>query len=558
MKKFILYIILCCFGFSLGAQTFVAESTSFGNELFNVFSSQALVHDKTGNTYMVIYAKDNFNFDGQSNFSFTGLQLIKVNLANKVVWTKNLVNTYNQSQIIGAISLSVDKVNNLILNYSFADSIQIDSTTYRTAGQSDIIISMLDTSGKYIYINQYGGAYTEICATNMPVAFDDKNNLLFIGTTNFNNQNVDTISIGSNLIISKKANVLLIKLDPSGLLIWAKSIGSSGNELGEGLCIVNQSMYYIIGNLNPGSTYNLQGKSTTIPWSYDDASILIKSDSSGNAKWIKHFGVTSTTNSFKSDLISTFKNKISIVSKGDVSRYEYENGATKFGSGDYSYCIATYDTNGTFLWNTVAQGFGEQNIADVEYGSNGKLYALGYMNFWSYFPNDTLHSQGGNDLLLVCYDSTGQAIWAKNGGGMGADITRGLAFGSDQSIYVSGATTSANFSIDQLSEPTPGSRNLFLLKLSPVALSVSNIDHTVNTINVYPNPASTNLNIRWQKENIEQISLYDLTGQRVLQRTIQAGQKHCTIELANGFSKGVYLLKLSGHHTSFSKKIEIK
>jgi hypothetical protein len=561
MKKWLLTISLYFVASSVIAQSYEANNIIFESNIRSIYETVSLSIDQNNNKYVFGLYSGQISIDTISlSSNGVGILLAKYNKNDKLVWAKTVAQSTDLNGFqAGVVNSSCDLEGNIYSSLLFRNNISIFGSQFTSNGNSDIALIKIDKNGEHKFSKQIGGKWRESFPPLGSVfSFDKEFNTYFAGTISYTCPDQDTIQLDGQSIVSNRANCLLLKMDSLGSLVWAKSIGASGDEFSGGIALLKNQLYYNLGNLNSGGTYDLDGIITNIPMGYDGASIIVRADTNGKAKWAKNLGAVANNSSFISGYLASYKNKISIVSKGDISRYEYENGPTKFGSGDYSYCIATYDTSGNMLWNTVSQGFGEQNIADIEYGNDGNLYALGYMNFWSYFPNDTLKSQGSDDLLLVCYDSVGNPLWAKNGGGTGTDITRGLAIGTDNSIYISGATTSSTFSIDKLNEPTPGSKNLFLLKLSPVALSVSNIDPTANTIEVFPNPANASLHIRWQDEKIEKIYLYDLAGRRILHQGVLSKQKQTKLTIPYGLSKGVYLLKLRGANQSYSKKIEIK
>jgi hypothetical protein len=76
-----------------------------------------------------------------------------------------------------------------------------------------------------------------------------------------------------------------------------------------------------------------------------------------------------------------------------------------------------------------------------------------------------------------------------------------------------------------------------------------------NDIQVYPNPASTQLTIdagsNWN--TVSALELYDLSGRRVWSERVNA--RTTLVNLSN-FSEGIYILKLNG--TAVRKKIVIR
>lgn len=88
-------------------------------------------------------------------------------------------------------------------------------------------------------------------------------------------------------------------------------------------------------------------------------------------------------------------------------------------------------------------------------------------------------------------------------------------------------------------------------------VSISNLTYIAhpiseNNINIYPNPAKDIIYI--SKNNItvfEQISLYDMTGKRVLE------SKNSSVLFCESLTKGIYLLMAKSGSENFSRHIEI-
>lgn len=82
---------------------------------------------------------------------------------------------------------------------------------------------------------------------------------------------------------------------------------------------------------------------------------------------------------------------------------------------------------------------------------------------------------------------------------------------------------------------------------------------TLNSFDVFPNPATDQINVKTDfNTEINQISLYDLTGRKVLYLDTKGTQKNAyQLEVAH-LNKGVYLLTIEAESGTFSKKVTIK
>lgn len=93
---------------------------------------------------------------------------------------------------------------------------------------------------------------------------------------------------------------------------------------------------------------------------------------------------------------------------------------------------------------------------------------------------------------------------------------------------------------------------------SPRSNGVLNIDsHILESLNVYPNPASSKLNISWDKSNNVAIRLFNTNGQLLYYNKETSLTKPLEINTSQ-FSSGIYYLKVSSDKGNYTKKVIIK
>ncbi|WP_430931241.1 T9SS type A sorting domain-containing protein [Saccharicrinis sp. 156] len=97
-------------------------------------------------------------------------------------------------------------------------------------------------------------------------------------------------------------------------------------------------------------------------------------------------------------------------------------------------------------------------------------------------------------------------------------------------------------------------------ELIPLKADVSVKDNYLNEkVKVYPNPATTQLNIVFSKIiNDEQlISIINSTGSVVLSKEIEQGTQSFTIDV-NSFVRGMYMLRINSGESQYSSKVIVK
>tara|TARA_R110000796_G_C14534932_1_gene432289 strand:+ start:166 stop:1494 length:1329 start_codon:yes stop_codon:yes gene_type:complete len=197
----------------------------------------------------------------------------------------------------------------------------------------------------------------------------------------------------------------LIKYNSAGTLQWQVFLGG-GDEYGEAITTDSSDNVYV-----QGFTEAFGGRQF----------FFAKYNSAGTLQWQRALGTT-TTNSFGEG--------IAVDATGNV----YVTGGSQIdGGGLYGLMVAKYNSAGTLQWQRKLNGTGNDFSTDIALDSSGNVYLSGYSNG---------PGQGGNDLIVAKYNSSGTLQWQKRMGGSGADVGHGVATDSSDNVYVVGHTAS--------------------------------------------------------------------------------------------------------------------
>ncbi|WP_397363093.1 T9SS type A sorting domain-containing protein [Olleya sp. R77988] len=147
-----------------------------------------------------------------------------------------------------------------------------------------------------------------------------------------------------------------------------------------------------------------------------------------------------------------------------------------------------------------------------------------------------------------------QSIIALNG-----DDTANFTFtpigGTNTSVVVpitggSGQTVSLNWvgvtSFFVTSDHT-GSISYFFDDVKVTSSTLSTTDFSIDEVSIFPNPATTQLNIK-NVTNLKEVTIYDVLGKTVLQST------SLSINVED-LSKGVYIVKIETENETITKKV---
>ncbi len=136
------------------------------------------------------------------------------------------------------------------------------------------------------------------------------------------------------------ADILLIKVDEQGNLVWKKTYGKSEHDFGYGVCNAPDGGYFVIGSSQ----------------SYGNGSfdmILIKTDDQGNQEWIKSFGGTGYEYG-KSVAVSNNNN---LYLAGTTESFGTEGSADVF--------VVKTDLEGNEIWHVSVGGSGNDFGEDI-------------------------------------------------------------------------------------------------------------------------------------------------------------------------------------------------
>ncbi|MES2617762.1 MAG: SBBP repeat-containing protein [Bacteroidota bacterium] len=271
---------------------------SFGSTYYDRTTNMTL--DKWGNILLTGNFANTVDFDpgsGTANKTEVGsydIFILKLNNNGDFSW----VEAFGDSYYDESFSITADNNGNVFLasavfgTVDFNPGSGIDTKT--SAGNYDIFITKLDSSGVYVKTLQIGSTGVDNISS---ITCDGSDNLFACGTFS-NTVDFDPGSGTANLTATGISNFYILKLNTAGQYVWAKSMGN-GNGAGGlmSLTLDNKSGVYVIGNFsdtvdfNPGAGVNKLYVSKGIYYKKDSLDICIfKLDSSGNYQWARGIG----------------------------------------------------------------------------------------------------------------------------------------------------------------------------------------------------------------------------------------------------------------------------
>lgn len=310
--------------------------------------------DTLGNTYVAYQTLGTV-----SGGTFVGAQdivVFKLDTNGTVVWIKQhaVVNTTETDQ---TPRICVDEFGNTYVAYQ--------TITSSTGGNQDIVLFKLDTNGTVVWVNQMAATNTSSNDLIPNICIDAFG---YIYVTYYT---VGTISGGFR---SGSFDIVIIKLDTNGNIIWTKQNGtpnSSGSESFPSISVDGSGNIYVAFHENGTISGGISSGGFDV--------VVAKLDTNGNVLWVKQDPVMNTPG-------SDYYISIATDNLGNVYVSYVTSGTVSGGvaSGGFDVVVAKLDTNGNILWVTqdpvinTSSSDGTITIAVDSYGSIYICYNTGY------------------------------------------------------------------------------------------------------------------------------------------------------------------------------------
>lgn len=120
-----------------------------------------------------------------------------------------------------------------------------------------------------------------------------------------------------------------------------------------------------------------------------------------------------------------------------------------------------------WLWAKSAGGNASNSGSCVATDFEGNVYVVGsFIVNTIKFGNYTLKSEGGEDIFLVKYDATGKVLWAISAGGFSTDIGKSVTTDAQGNVYITGYFSGPSVTFGSTTLKNEGGYNIFVAKFN--------------------------------------------------------------------------------------------
>ena len=319
-----------------------------------------------------------------SNFSlFLFSYLQTINKTQKFLPTAKYISNLEWEKTWGGISQEYGKG----IAVDVLGNVHITGYTWNSyEGWGEVFLLKYDSSGNQLWNNTWGGS-GENKANG--IALDDSGNVYITGY--FGNS------------YEGWGEVLLLKYDLAGNLLWNTTWGGSSLEQGNGIAVDSSGNSFITGYTE---SYGAGGSDV----------FLLKYDSSGNLMWNNTWGGSDDDYGYGTALDGS----------GNISITGYTE---SYGAGESDVFLLKYDSSGNLLWNTTWGDFASDLGIGIALDDSGNAFITGYTESYG---------TAYNDVILLKYDPSGNLLWNTTWGSSGLDYGKGIALSSSGNVFITG------------------------------------------------------------------------------------------------------------------------
>ena len=314
----------------------------------------------------------------------------KYNKNGEFLWNRQL-SSYNAQAAIHEIA--TDYQNNVYIVGSYVDKIYFgpnsNSDSLVSSGSEDVFFFKLDSNGNYLWKKSFGGPYSDLAYS---LEADDFNNIYLSGYFQFNCDFDPDTSVA--VLYGGARTAYIAKYSSDGDYIWAKAIGSTGNneiyssKIGPSGHIYSTGYFTGIQDFNPGVGVSILSSN-----GQNDVFVL-KLDTNGQFVWARKVGGSNydLANDLAIDsmenLFVTGRFKGVVDFDPDTSFY---NLSTNGSNHAYTFKL---DSAGFFKWAINTGGVYNSNGYSIDTDNKGHVYIHGY------FSGDVDFDSGPDSTIL--------------------------------------------------------------------------------------------------------------------------------------------------------------
>lgn len=545
------------------AQSFV-WAKSFSCE--NSDETSSTVTDAAGNAYFSgsFYCPSvNIGGVGLNSPSGNNSYLAKYSTTGTLLWVKFGINTGYYPRC-----LALDDQANIYCVGTFSSHFikfgndSLPNTT-GTSGNTNFYIVKYDSSGNYLWAENFGGNRDDAMEA---LTTDNFGNIYLTGILHS-----DSLDLGSLMVQNPGLNLqspVVIKFDSNGRALWARPMRPSNIFPSNSYSISSDANanVYVTGYFIADTLY--VGDDTLVNTSYNTHTInlfVAKFDSAGNPQWARQAG-SQTGISYAVGTSIVTDASANIYVGGSFMYTTHFDTISITSSGQSDFFVAKYDSSGTLLWVKGKGSNDNDEITGLALDSRGNCFATGiYKNIFPFASTYISNASPGYfDFFVLEYSPNGTEMMGAEAGGLADDYSYSIALDSAGNVFLAGYYESFYIQLGSTilvntNQTTNFIGEAIMAKFSYPAVGMSENNSTGILVNLAPNPVQESLQFNLNLPSASDITLQLMNsfGQLLFEKHIskQAAGEYTEAIDTGTLSSGIYFVNVSTGNGRWTRRI---
>ncbi|MEP7129325.1 MAG: T9SS type A sorting domain-containing protein [Chitinophagales bacterium] len=509
--------IFCLFPFlifqSLGQVPSVSWAKSFGNSTIGY----DIISSLDGNIIILggVNASDtvvNCNLKGDQDILVT-----KIDPAGNILWQHCYGGSNDEGFFSGNTILQTNDHGYIFSTRTLSN----DGDVSGNDAYDDIWVVKIDSIGTIQWQHCYGGLGSDVPAGIIQL---DNDYFIIIGLTNSPPGNDIPFRYGSSF----DNDVLAIKIDKDGNLLWSDVYGGSAEDAIRSVRKISPNLLQMVGHTTSGDG-NLE---FVLPVYGNSDGWLIRIDSNGSVLDQKRYGGESS-DELNDQLVNGDGSSV-LFGSSSSSTGEFANN-----HGYDEYWAIKIDFNKNKIWQNLYGGSGvEEGKKILEAPYNSGYYLMGNSNSADGQISDH-HGlgRGGcglcNDFWIVKTNLSGELLWEISLGGSKLEYAYGM-LSKNEDLIVTGYSESTD---GDATISGVGALTIDLVDFNSISIQSNN-----PSFKLFPNPTKGNLNFLTTNELAKslQLQIFNVQSQLIQQYKIERSNQSIWLNA----SPGIYFYRI--------------
>ncbi len=546
-------VFLICPSVTSGQWSWLAGSDDSFDDL-----ATAVAVDANGNTYGVGTFTNTLSLSGTTvqvngDIYFSDAFIAKWDQQGNLKWLLN----FGGPGLDEGTAVAVDNAGNIYMGGVFMDTVQFGNTTLVSAGQKDLFLAKLDSTGQVLWAKSFGGPGEEMLGVkvggSLKIAPDQS--VYFVGSFS------GTFLFDQHLVSAGGAQAgFIAKLDSSGSVESVFTIGGL-QHIRVRTLTVDSNYNVVIAGIFLGSQISFSSQTFWSP----NAGFMVgtayvaKINSSWNLEWAKLFGGSNTSGGTSGGSVlggfHCIDNSGNIYLAAIQMDCEMDIGTAVLPNfGGSNAFLMKFNTQGGVEWHKYLHGPSAESVAALACDEQGNVYLAGYGSTGSMIDTDSLSINGG-ELFIAQLTSAGSLQGTLYSDGSSSKIASEIAV-QDNNITLAGRWSGNDLVLGShvLNSTTTSGWDVFFAKAA-TPTSVQSLPESVGiAIQLYPNPATDLVTVDAGKVQMKLIQVLSATGTVVAKQEVNDARATLNIQ---HLPSGNYFVRIQHAEGVVNERLQI-